>query len=179
MQKRRRHDAQTRQTNKKNRVETRELRATAKRGTRATRASRNTANATQNTDASQRRRVERPKPRARKARRPQQHASSARGRPGLETPMQLDRRKKGQPDSQHNTFCETTIWAQGARAGDPLLVCEPLNAGLPPKKHLHDLTHRARRSCPNRALTNTETHRHTAPGRSCAAAVTRVGENQR
>ena len=40
-------------------------------------------------------------------------------------------------------------------------VCEPLNAGLPPKKHLHDLTHRARRSCPNRALTNTETHTDT------------------
>ena len=41
-------------------------------------------------------------------------------------------------------------------------VCEPLNAGLPPKKHLRDLTHRARRSCPNRALTehrNTPTHR--------------------
>ena len=36
------------------------------------------------------------------------------------------------------------IWAQGARAGDPLLVCEPLNAGLPPKKHLRDLTHRER-----------------------------------
>ena len=34
--------------------------------------------ATQNTDASQRRRVERPKPRARKARRPQQHANETR-----------------------------------------------------------------------------------------------------
>ena len=77
------------------------------------------------------------------------------------------------------------IWAQGLGTRFSFLwnnkvawstVCEPLNAGLPPKKHLRDLTHRARRSCPNRALTNTETHRHTAPGRSCAAAVTRVGE---
>ena len=40
-------------------------------------------------------------------------------------------------------------------------VCEPLNAGLPPKKHLHDLTHRARRSCPNRALTKTQKHTDT------------------
>ena len=39
---------------------------------------------------------------------------------------------------------ESEIWAQGARAGDPLLVCEPQNAGLPPKKHLRDLTHRER-----------------------------------
>ena len=43
-----------------------------------------------------------------------------------------------------NVKFDFLIWAQGARAGDPLLVCEPLNAGLPPKKHLRDLTHRER-----------------------------------
>ena len=79
MQQRRRPDEQTQPTNDKNGVETRVvLRATAERGTRAIRAPRNTANATQNTDASQRKRVEGPKPRARKARRTQQHANETR-----------------------------------------------------------------------------------------------------
>ena len=78
MQKRRQPGEQTQQTNEKNGIEMRVLRATAEQGTRATRASRNTANATQNTDASQRRRVEGPKPRARKARRLQQHANETR-----------------------------------------------------------------------------------------------------
>ena len=64
MQKRRQPGEQTQQTNEKNGIEMRVLRATAEQGTRATRASRNTANATQNTDASQRRRVEGPNAKA-------------------------------------------------------------------------------------------------------------------
>ena len=57
-------------------------------------------------------------------------------------------------------------------------VCEPLNAGLPPKKHLRDLTHRARRSCPNRALTEQE-HRNTPTHRTWYIVRCRCYESRR